>query len=191
MHAEGLEKVTPVLDTKGQIHPWWGCIADGLDSFHITSGFGPERIITQELAQPSYPGPGVLGGSEKQLEGEMLILRCKPSEVCPPRTCYVNVSLWRQQSLSGGEVNTGPFQEGNLGPFKVECPGTQSSLRTNKKTNTTEARLKARLVFHFSASLIPTVIPAQNPVSPTVLELTLLQASSLLTSLRSASSWDV
>lgn len=53
-----------------------------------------------------------------------------------------------------------------------------------------EACLEAESFFIFPASLIPTLIPALNPVSPAVLVLTLLQAPSPLPSLRSASSWD-
>lgn len=69
--------------------------------------------------------------------------------------------------------------------------------RTNKKTNSAarsgggsggSSEGRRELAFISPASLIPTLIPAQHPVSRAVLKLTLLQAPSRQPFLRSASS---
>lgn len=58
------------------------------------------------------------------------------------------------------------FHEGDHGLFKVKCPGSQSSLRTNSKTNTTEACLKARIFFHFPCVPDPNLNPRSESCQP-------------------------
>lgn len=90
-------------------------------------------------------------------------------------------------SKQPGMQDRGEPRPRDPGPFKA---GSPSSSRANQEANTAEVCLKAGVFFIFPTSLIPTLIPALNAVSPAVLALTLLQASSPLPSLRSASSWD-
>ena len=56
-----------------------------------------------------------------------------------------------------------PLQEGDRGPFKARTP---SSSRANKKTNTAEARLKARVFFNFPRIPDPNLNPRSESCQP-------------------------
>lgn len=81
------------------------------------------------------------------------------------------------------------------GPQPTPLPTCLPRVRINKQTNPASSRWRGgqgsrQLAFISLVSLIPTLIPAQHPVSGLVLKLTLLQAPSRQPFLRSASSRD-